>query len=69
MEIEGNAEPSSYSEAIVSDDCNRWITAMHDEMEPLEKNRTWELAKLPKEKKPIRCKLIFKRKEGISPSD
>ena len=68
-EIEGNAEPSTYSEAIVSDDCNRWITAMHDEMESLEKNHTWELVKLPKEKKPIRCKWIFKRKEGMSPSD
>nr|CAD40363.2 OSJNBa0093P23.9 [Oryza sativa Japonica Group] len=64
-EIEGNAEPSTYSEAIVSDDCNRWITTMHDEMESLEKNHTWELVKLPKEKKPIRCKWIFKRKEAI----
>nr|CAH65740.1 OSIGBa0127D24.3 [Oryza sativa] len=68
-EIEGNTEPSTYSDAIVSDDCNRWITAMHDEMESLEKNHTWELVKLPKEKKPIRCKWIFKRKEGMSPSD
>jgi hypothetical protein len=68
-EIEGHAKPSTYSEAIVSDDCNRWITAMHDEMESLEKNHTWELVKLPKEKKPIRCKWIFKRKEGMSPSD
>nr|AAT44257.1 putative polyprotein [Oryza sativa Japonica Group] len=68
-EIEGNAEPSTYSEAIVSDGCNRWITAMHDEMESLEKNHTWELVKLPKEKKPIRCKWIFKRKKGMSPSD
>nr|CAD41912.2 OSJNBa0033G05.13 [Oryza sativa Japonica Group] len=35
----------------------------------LEKNHTWELVKLPKEKKHIRCKWIFKRKEGMSPSD
>nr|ABA91380.1 retrotransposon protein, putative, Ty1-copia subclass [Oryza sativa Japonica Group] len=68
-EIEGNAEPSTYSEAIVSDDCNRWITAMHDEMDSLEKNHTWKLVKLPKEKKLIHCKWIFKRKEGMSPTD
>nr|CAJ86192.1 H0306F03.15 [Oryza sativa] len=37
--------------------------------EELEKNHTWELVKLPKENKPIRCKWIFKRKEGMSPSD
>nr|CBG76267.1 OO_Ba0005L10-OO_Ba0081K17.18 [Oryza officinalis] len=63
--IEGNTQPSSYSKAIVFYYCNRWITAMHDEMESLEKKHTWELVKLPKEKKPIRCKWIFKRKEAI----
>ncbi|WVZ81331.1 hypothetical protein U9M48_028721 [Paspalum notatum var. saurae] len=61
-EIEGNVEPSTYSEAISSINSNDWVTAMHDEMESLEKNGTWEL-------KPIRCKWIFKRKEGISPSE
>jgi hypothetical protein len=68
-EIEGNTEPFNYSEAIHSTNCNNWVTSMHDEMESLEKNGTWDLVKLPKEKKPIRCKWIFKRKEGISPSD
>ncbi|WVZ72459.1 hypothetical protein U9M48_020916 [Paspalum notatum var. saurae] len=68
-EIEGNVEPSTYSEAISSINSNDWVTAMHDEMESLEKNGTWELVKLPTEKKPIRCKWIFKRKEGISPSE
>ena len=42
---------------------------MHDEMESLEKNGTWDLVRLPREKKPIRCKWVFKRKEGISPND
>lgn len=65
-EIEGNAEPSTYSEAVTSVDSNKWMTAMHDEMESLEKNGTWELVKLPSEKKPIRCKWIFKKKEGVT---
>ena len=68
-EIEGNSEPSSYSEAIISGDSKKWMTAMHDEMESLEKNGTWDLVKLPREKKPIRCKWVFKRKEGVSPND
>src|SRR4051812_6217014 len=68
-EIEGNSEPSSYSEAIISGDSNKWMTAMHDEMESLEKNGTWDLVRLPREKKPIRCKWVFKRKEGVSPND
>ena len=68
-EIEGVAEPSNYSEAIISADCNNWLTAMQDEMESLEKNGTWDLVKLPKDKKPVRCKWIFKRKEAMSPSE
>jgi len=68
-EIEGNAEPSNYAEAITSADCKSWMTAMQDEMQSLEKNCTWELVNLPKEKKIIRCKWIFKRKEGISPTE
>ena len=42
---------------------------MQDEMESLEKNITWDLVKLLKENKPVRCKWIFKRKEGISPNE
>ena len=68
-EIETSLEPSTYSEAINSTDYKNWMSAMHDEMESIEKNGTWDLVKLPKEKKPIRCKWIFKRKEGISPSE
>ena len=39
------------------------MTAMQEEMESLEKNGTWDLVKLPKGKKTVRCKWIFKRKE------
>ena len=62
-------EPSNYSEDITSADCNNWLIAMQDEMESLEKNGTWDLVKLPKDKKSVRCKWIFKRKEAMSPSE
>jgi len=68
-EIEGVAEPSNYSEAITSADCNNWLTAMQDEMESLEKNGTWDLVKLSKDKKSVSCKWIFKRKKIMSPSE
>ncbi|KAG8497171.1 hypothetical protein CXB51_008411 [Gossypium anomalum] len=32
-------------------------------MESLHKNRTWDLVKLPKGKKVVRCKWVFKKKE------
>ena len=36
---------------------------MQEEMESLHKNRKWDLVKLPKGKKAIRCKWVFKKKE------
>ncbi|KAG8480197.1 hypothetical protein CXB51_024909 [Gossypium anomalum] len=33
-------------------------------MESLHKNKTWALVKLPKVKKTVRCKWVFKKKEG-----
>ncbi|KAG8472363.1 hypothetical protein CXB51_034244 [Gossypium anomalum] len=35
-------------------------------MESLHKNRIWDLVKLPKGKKVVRCKWVFKKKEGTS---
>ena len=63
--IDSSEEPSSYSEAISCDDSGRWMIAMQEEMESLYKNGTWDLVRLPKDKKPVRCKWVFKRKEGI----
>ena len=42
---------------------------MQEEMQSLEKNGTWDVVRLPKQKKAVRCKWIFKRKEGLSPSE
>ena len=32
-------------------------------------NGIWDVVRLPKQKKTIRCKWIFKRKDGLSPSE
>ena len=60
-----NSDPSSFEEAIKSDSADKWLSAMQEEMESLQKNCTWDLVELPKNKKPIRCKWIYKHKEGI----
>jgi hypothetical protein len=57
-------EPS-YSEAISCDNSSKWLVAMNDEFESLQKNATWKLVELPDGKKPLKCKWIYK-KEGIS---
>ena len=38
-------------------------------MQSLEKNGRWDVVHLPKHKKTVCCKWIFKRKEGLSPSE
>jgi hypothetical protein len=67
-EVDCSAEPSTYTKAIVFDR-EKWIVAMQEEMQSLEKNGTWDNVRLPAGKKAVHCKWIFKRKEGSSPSE
>jgi ATP-binding cassette subfamily B (MDR/TAP) protein 1 len=42
---------------------------MPEEMQSLEKNGTWDFVRLPKHKKVVLYKWIFKRKEDLSPKE
>jgi hypothetical protein len=42
---------------------------MQEEMQSLEKNGTWDVVRMPKHKKAVRYKWIFKRKESVSPKE
>ena len=59
------AEPSTYQEAISCPNASNWIGAMQEEMESLQKNHTWELCELPKGRRALTAKWVYKRKEGI----
>ncbi|KAG8482597.1 hypothetical protein CXB51_024457 [Gossypium anomalum] len=63
-DIDTNQESSNYSEVVSCEDSEKWMFAMQEEMESLHKNRTWDLVKLPKGKKVVHCKWVFKKKEG-----
>ena len=39
-----------------SKDSSKWMITMQKQMESLHKNGTWDLVKLPKEKKAVHCK-------------
>ena len=39
---------------------------MDDEMQSLQKNQTWKLTQLPRNKKAIGCKWVYAKKEGFS---
>ena len=65
QEVNDDVEPASYTEAISCADSSKWLVAMNEEIESLHKNNTWSLTKLPKGKRPLRCKWIYKKKDGI----
>ncbi|KAH9668944.1 hypothetical protein KPL70_021590 [Citrus sinensis] len=58
-------EPTNFSEAMESVHCDKWLEAMQDEMESLQRNQTWTLIPNLGNKRLISCKWIFKRNEGI----
>ena len=58
-------KPSRYVDTISTPDSTSWLIAMNEELESLQKNKTWELVKSPKGKKIVGCKWVFKKKEGL----
>ena len=48
--------PSNVSDALNQ---SQWKKAMMEEMEALEKNRTWDIVPLPRGKKPVGCKWVY----------
>ncbi|KAL2238004.1 UNVERIFIED_CONTAM: Retrovirus-related Pol polyprotein from transposon RE2 [Sesamum indicum] len=56
---ENPVEPKSFKEAVQK---KEWKVAMENEIKTLEENKTWDITKLPKDKKAIGCKWIYKLK-------
>jgi hypothetical protein len=52
-------EPYTYLEAIKN---LVWCKAMREKLNALEKYKTWIIVELPKEKRPVRCKWVYKIK-------
>ena len=64
--VEGLDEPSTYKEAMFSNDLSKWLIVMKQEMESLAKNEIQDIVEAPKKKKIVGCKQIFKRNEDPS---
>ena len=64
--ITSNGDPTTFQEAVQSQEKSRWMGAMVEEMESLHKNQTWELVELPEGKRAIGCKWVYKKKEAVS---
>lgn len=62
-------EPQNYMEAITSKDTDKWLIAMTEEIQSLEKNYTWDLVNKPKDQKIVKCKWIFKKKIEVTSTE
>jgi len=58
--------PSSFQEAVESNEWQGWTSAKSAKMESLHKNSVWELVPKSKYRKVIGSKLIFQMKESIN---
>ena len=55
-------EPGTIQEALATDEATQWKAAADDEYQSLLDNDTWDLVKLPRGRKAIGCKWVFKVK-------
>jgi len=58
-------EPQTVEEALNGKDAKKWEMAMQEEYDFLDINNTWSLVPLPKGRKPISCKWVFKINHGV----
>ncbi|KAE8663181.1 Germin-like protein subfamily 1 member 17 [Hibiscus syriacus] len=59
-------DPVTFHDTVTSQENDKWMAAMVEEMESLNHNRTWELVPLPEGKKSIGCKWVYKKKPAVT---
>ena len=57
-------EPESFEATKDDTHSRKWLSAMQDEMDSLHENHTYELVELPKGKRALRNKWVYKLKPG-----
>ncbi|PKI69439.1 hypothetical protein CRG98_010142 [Punica granatum] len=60
-----NDEPTTYAEAVIGPDSEKWLEAMRSKMESMYTNQVWTLVDPPEGAKPIGCKWVFKKKTDM----
>ena len=58
-------EPTSYREAMKSEDSTKWHMAMKSEIQSMYDNQVWNLIDPPPGVKPVGCKWVFKKKTNM----
>ena len=60
-----HGEPTTYQEAIVDPNSEKWVEAMKAEMQSMYDNQVWTLVTPPEGVKPVGCKWVFKEKTDM----
>jgi hypothetical protein len=55
-------DPTSFEEAIRSDNSSKWLEAIEDEIKLINTNKVWDLEPIPKGVKTVGCKWVYKKK-------
>ncbi len=58
-------ENQTMEETLKNEDAKKWEIDMQEKYNFLVINNTWSLVPLPKGRKPISCKWVFKIKHGV----
>ena len=58
-------EPTTYAEAMVSLDFEKWLDAMRSELKSMDHNQVWDLVDPPPGVTAIGCKWVFKKKTDV----
>lgn len=62
MAFSAYSEPQSYEQALTLPDAEKWKEAINEEMKSLIQNKTWHLVDLPKNRRAISNRWVFKIK-------
>jgi hypothetical protein len=64
-EFQMEGDPTSFEEAIRSDNSSKWLEAMEDEIKSMSTNKVWDLKHIPKGVKTVGCKWVYKTKHDF----
>lgn len=57
-------EPTSIEDVLQSPKRDKWMNAMEQEIKSLKEHKVWKLVELPKNRKTVGCKWVYKLKSG-----
>ena len=66
IELVDQDDPTTYHEAMMSSDSEKWVEAMKSELQPMYDNQVWNFVDPPEGAKVIGCKWVHKIKHDMT---